>query len=69
MSRSSGCFRLKWWSGSVDGDWFRSVDGGKFPMQEVVYQDRVRLPHCAEAPIEPNRFSSHVLSLLRRHSP
>lgn len=55
MSRSPGCFGLKWWNGSLDGDWFRAAaDGGKFPMQEVVYQDRVRATS-----LRPNRFSSY----------
>jgi len=61
MSRSPGCFGLKWWDGSVDGDWFRAADGGKFTMQKVVYQDRVRLPHCAGATIAANRFPSYCL--------
>lgn len=30
-------------------------------MQEMVYQDRVKLPHCAGALIGPNRFSSYIV--------
>lgn len=66
-SRSSGCFGLKWWDGSVDGDWFRVADASKFPMQEVVYQDRVRLPHCAEAAPSYRIDSHRIVPVTRRY--